>query len=377
MKRILLLIILLISGVSYSINGICNEQIFYDIKHSDDSSQSNGSVKAADYKLLFVGNSLTYTNDLPKLVRSKARDKGIVIETTTLAYGNYAIVDHWADGNVQTLIKSKQYDYVIIQQGPSSQADGFEMLINGGKLYSDLCKANGAKLVYFMVWPSRRYYYTFDGVIANYTAGAEANDAILSPVGKVWKEYFDNTGDFSYYGSDQFHPSLKGSLVAADVILDSLLKEESQENENKQAWLVGVGHIENNTINVQNMYMTENGAFGDNFNPDEITRVPWGELNIEFTGCHVANLKYSSNLSVNFNAFGSGGYPVQRLAMNESSAMCDDEVFSNNNNKSFFSGTFFGGMERNGEGLTIDYLDKYKVIITWFTYIPVNNIQVQ
>lgn len=193
-----------------------------DKETGNEQDTSNQHDPNADYSLLFVGNSLTYTNDLPSLVKEAAKERNIDINVEMLAYGNYAIVDHWADGKVQSMIRSKKYDFVIIQQGPSSQADGYEMLVNGGKPYADLCKANDTKLAYFMVWPSRTYYHTFSGVIANYTAGADANDALLCPVGKVWKEHFDKTNDFSYYGVDQFHPSLKGSKVAAKVIVSSL-----------------------------------------------------------------------------------------------------------------------------------------------------------
>ena len=139
-----------------------------------------------------------------------------------IAKGNYAIVDHWSDGEVQKEIARKIYDFVIIQQGPSSQAEGREMLINDGKKYKDLCEENDTKLVYFMVWPSRTYYETFDDVIKNYRDAASINEAILCTVGEVWKEHFDLTDNFDYYGVDGFHPSLMGSQVAAEVIIDSL-----------------------------------------------------------------------------------------------------------------------------------------------------------
>ena len=183
----------------------------------DDTSEPK-----ATHHLLFVGNSLTYYNDLPGLVKEAAAAKGLVIGTEMLAYANYAIVDHWADGEVQKMINTQKYDYVIIQQGPSSQREGRNMLINGGKEYAALCKANEVTLAYFMVWPSRAYYHTFAQVIANYTEAAIANEAVLCPVGRSWKAHFDNTGDFSYYGPDQFHPSLEGSKVAAKVIVEAL-----------------------------------------------------------------------------------------------------------------------------------------------------------
>jgi hypothetical protein len=188
-----------------------------------DDGHTNESVEA-DYRLLFVGNSLTYTNNLPFLVKNVAEDRGLTIETMSLAYSNYAIVDHWADGQVQSLIKSKKYDFVIIQQGPSSQQEGHRMLVDNGAEYAALCKENGAELAYYMVWPPVSAYYRFDRVIANYTDAAQKNNAILCPVGKAWKDYIDQTQDYSYYGYDDFHPSMTGSQVAAEVIASSLFR---------------------------------------------------------------------------------------------------------------------------------------------------------
>lgn len=116
----------------------------------------------------------------------------------------------------------------MVQQGPSSQSEGRELLFEAGKRLSQLCHRNDAKLVFFMVWPSRTYYHTFDSVIKNHTDVARAYDAILSPVGKNWKEHFDDSGDFSYYGPDQFHPSLKGSKVSAEIIFKSLLESQKK-----------------------------------------------------------------------------------------------------------------------------------------------------
>ena len=176
------------------------------------------------YRLLFVGNSLTYYNNLPELVKKQAKKQGVRIKYEMVAKPNYAIVDHWVEGEVQKLISKHKYDYVIVQQGPSSQQEGRQMLIESGKDYAQLCKDSNATLCYFMVWPSRTYYYTFDGVIKNHKAAATLNDAILLPVGEVWKDYFDRTNDFQYYGEDGFHPSLLGSKVAAWVIVEHLFK---------------------------------------------------------------------------------------------------------------------------------------------------------
>ena len=192
---------------------------------SNTKTDTDDDILNQDYHLLFIGNSLTYSNNLPKLVEKEANRKGIKIETEMIAYGNYAIIDHWDDGDAQVLIATKKYDYVIVQQGPSSQDFGREVLIEYGEKFSTLCKENNCKLCYFMVWPSLTYYHTFDGVIKNHQDAARMNDAILLPVGEVWKEHFDATENFDYYSSDGFHPSLKGSKVAAAVIVEYLFEK--------------------------------------------------------------------------------------------------------------------------------------------------------
>ncbi len=175
-------------------------------------------------KILFVGNSLTYTNDLPALVVAAAAKKGIAVETGMLAYPDYALQDHWEDGKLQQMLASEYFDFVIVQQGPSSQEEGRQMLLEYGKKIKALCDQHQAKLAFYMVWPAFSNYEMFDGVIKNYREAAAATNAILCPVGKAWKTHFDSTGDYSYYGPDMFHPSQKGSEQAAKVICGSLFE---------------------------------------------------------------------------------------------------------------------------------------------------------
>ncbi|PKP32704.1 MAG: hypothetical protein CVU00_11450 [Bacteroidetes bacterium HGW-Bacteroidetes-17] len=175
--------------------------------------------------ILFVGNSLTYTNDLPDLVSILAREMGIKVLAEMIAYPNYALEDHWNDGQLQNLLNLKHYDFVIIQQGPSSRQDGRTSLVDYGAKIKALCDNHNTKLAFFMVWPAFANLESIDGVIDNYSNAATVNNSLLCPVGYVWKYYFLETSDYSYYGPDMFHPSLKGSQNAAKIILETLFKK--------------------------------------------------------------------------------------------------------------------------------------------------------
>lgn len=172
--------------------------------------------------ILFVGNSLTYSNDLPGLVQSLAKEKGITVSTTMVAEPNYALEDHWNDGKMEELIASGKFDFVVVQQGPSSQEDGRVMLLDYGARIKALCDGQHAQLAFFMVWPARVNAHTFDGVINNYRNAAIATGSLLCPVGEIWKQHFERTGDYSFYGPDGFHPSQQGSEDAARIIVETL-----------------------------------------------------------------------------------------------------------------------------------------------------------
>ena len=190
------------------------------------SIQADTNIVKKDFRILFLGNSLTYTNDLPDLVRKEALQRGLKIRADMIALPDYAIIDHWVDGKARERIETGKYDFVIVQQGPSSLEPGKQLLIEGGRKFSELCSKNNARLCYFMVWPSIHNYASFGAVIRNHEEAARVNGALLCPVGQVWKFYIDTTGSYEYYGPDGFHPSVKGSQVAAQVIVTSLIGDK-------------------------------------------------------------------------------------------------------------------------------------------------------
>jgi hypothetical protein len=174
-------------------------------------------------RILFVGNSLTYSNNLPKIVESIGAARGKSVFSETLAFGNYAIEDHWNDGKMQKLICEGNFDFVVIQQGPSSQSDGRVMLFDYGQRFKDICSSRGTELAFFMVWPAKENYHTFSGVIRHYTDAANDTKSLLCAVGSQFKK-LGNVGDFRFYSPDNFHPSVEGSEIAAEIIYSTLVE---------------------------------------------------------------------------------------------------------------------------------------------------------
>lgn len=177
--------------------------------------------------ILFVGNSLTYYNNLPELVNLIAKCDSVEMTYQMLALPNYALEDHWNEGRVITEIKTDKYDFVVVQQGPSSQQEGRTMLLNDGLKLAKLCAENKTRLAFYTVWPSKARLMDFPDVMETYRLAADSTKGILCPAGKAWLKVWENYPEFKLYGEDDFHPNYKGSLLAALVIYGSVMKKNN------------------------------------------------------------------------------------------------------------------------------------------------------
>ena len=195
---------------------------------SNQSEDIPSSLEELDLNLLFVGNSLSYYNDMPDIVSEIAEYYDLKVGVECLCAPGYALLDHWDDPNLERLITSGNFDYVILQQGPSSLPQGASWLRSYGQMIKDLADQWGAETAFYQVWPSVARYFSFEDVIRNYANAARSTESILFPVGAVWKSYIEITGDESLYGADSFHPSRKGSFLAAWVIFHSIYPDSDR-----------------------------------------------------------------------------------------------------------------------------------------------------
>src|SRR4051812_7618847 len=84
------------------------------------SALSPEPLPAGGHHVLFIGNSLTYVNDLPATVAAIAQSVGDTIRFATEAGPNLALIDHLQGGSAAVAqIKLGGWEYVVLQQGPT------------------------------------------------------------------------------------------------------------------------------------------------------------------------------------------------------------------------------------------------------------------
>jgi hypothetical protein len=184
--------------------------------------------EGAQIRVLFIGNSLTYTNDLPGMVERVAAAAGESIVTQSIANPGYALIDHWNDGVVQGAIQDGAFDYVVLQQGPSSLPLNRDTLRLAAALLAPVIQEAGGIPALFAVWPEIERYSVFPDVNESYYLAAQDVNGVFLPVGNTWVRTFSARPGAPLYGPDGYHPDVAGTYAAAVVIVSVLTGRDPQ-----------------------------------------------------------------------------------------------------------------------------------------------------
>lgn len=174
-------------------------------------------------RVLFIGNSLTASNDLPAIVAALAKAagqaslvwKGVLVPDSSLE-------DHWNAGAARRAIAAGGWEVVVLQQGPSSLPESRRKLLEyAGRFAGEIRKA-GARPAMYMVWPSAGRVSDFDRVCESYRLAAREIDGLLFPVGEAWRAAWRRDARVPLYSPDGLHPTAEGSYLAGLVIFEGL-----------------------------------------------------------------------------------------------------------------------------------------------------------
>lgn len=194
------------------------------------STNSTGPVPFAGLDVLFIGNSLTASNDLPGTVAAIAAAAGEPIQVSAVTQANFALIDHVKAGNALAMIRRGGWDVVVLQQGPTSTGPSpdRDTLIIATRLLDQEIRAAGGRTALFMVWPTRARLQYFDNTRDAYHAAATEVNGLFLPAGEAWRTAWQDNDGLEFYSGDAFHPSPLGSFLAALVIYEGITGKNAE-----------------------------------------------------------------------------------------------------------------------------------------------------
>lgn len=178
-------------------------------------------------RILFLGNSFTFFNDLPDTVgRLLNAEVGRNLRGGAYLYQHIDPADELC-AITRKLLTEEKWDYVVLQdqsQGPITNPEEFHQAVN---TLVPMIRAAGGKPVLYETWAYEEGSDTLastgmtfeamqQGLTEGYRAAAQANDALIAPVGQA----FATARHISqlYDAADHYHPSAIGSQLAAETI---------------------------------------------------------------------------------------------------------------------------------------------------------------
>lgn len=172
-------------------------------------------------RILFIGNSHTYFNDMPEMVAEQFRKEQYDCEVTMIAHGGWFLEQHANEPDVRFNILYGHYDYVVLQEhahpfGPEEKFYGAVRQLNQWILEV------GSKGVIYMTWAKKDEEFNQERMTLAHEQIADELGMLLAPVGKYWWEYLRSYPDIEMYYKDGQHASPDGSRFAAKYIWNAI-----------------------------------------------------------------------------------------------------------------------------------------------------------
>ena len=200
-------------------------------------------------KILFVGNSYTYYNDMPQQIfAKKAASAGLELEVTAVTRGGWTL-EKFADPEneegqrLRSVIAGQHYDYVILQEQSCRPVTDPEKFYAAVRDLQTLLAAQAERFFLYATWgrkPGNEKLAELgltneemtERLAESYDEAGRRSGMPVAHAGHAFAAYRAAHPEEELYNPDGSHPSLLGSEIAAETILTAILNattgEESQ-----------------------------------------------------------------------------------------------------------------------------------------------------
>ncbi len=176
-------------------------------------------------KVLFIGNSYTYCNNLPGMLQDLSKAAGKKLETAMVTSGGKTLEWHWYNPETLDAIDKGPWGFVVLQEQslrPVEEPAKMSCAVN--KFAARIHKVKATPLLY-LTWARKHIPEMQDGITEAYLRAARETGAKIAPVGSAWRRALAASPGLSLYVEDRSHPSMLGSYLAACVFYATIFGE--------------------------------------------------------------------------------------------------------------------------------------------------------
>ncbi len=191
-------------------------------------------------KILFVGNSYTFFNDMPTHIFEPMLRVFGNWKVTSVTCGGYRL-EQFADpsdpeGQRLRRIAKEHFDFAVLQDHSLITLLEPQSFENGVKEVVNLLQNNVDNFILFATWGRKNGCETLidlgmtceqmtEAVATEYQRVGSKFGIPIAHVGRAFVEYAQRNPNAELYFQDMHHPSKLGSTLAAQTILNKILEQ--------------------------------------------------------------------------------------------------------------------------------------------------------
>jgi hypothetical protein len=170
--------------------------------------RDHSSPQSASRTVLFIGNSLTYSNDIPgkmlQLADTQVGRNSLYIES--LSYPGVTL--EWQEHNPDTLqaLKNRLWDVVVLQEQSSRSFDDQSAYYQSLERFLPLVREHARKIILYAIsshdWPQSQQ----EELDLFNACAAKKYNLQLAAISDLWRAIEMRFPDFPLYESDRHHP---------------------------------------------------------------------------------------------------------------------------------------------------------------------------
>jgi len=188
-------------------------------------------------RVLFIGDSLTFVNDLPATFADLAWAGRHRVDTRTLASSGETLAGHLADSTTAPTIRSEHWNTVVLQdqsENPALVSYRLNEMYPAATQLVAMIRKDDAQPLLFLTWAHQTGwpqadltdYATMQAAVDQGYLGLAADlDIPIAPIGDAWQTVVSGKTNADLWQSDGVHPSLAGTYLAACVFYATIFQQ--------------------------------------------------------------------------------------------------------------------------------------------------------
>jgi len=184
----------------------------------------------APMRVLFIGNSYTYVNDLPMVIAdlAAAAREARPFKPDVVRVGGATLEGHIAGHDALPAIARGGWDAIVLQEQSTRPITDPDKMRRDVKTLADAARKVNAKVVLYETWAREALPGTQDSLTHVYHKAASYANAVIAPVGEAWSAFRAQEGPIAagthsaLFRTDGSHPSPVGTYLAATVLYQTL-----------------------------------------------------------------------------------------------------------------------------------------------------------